>query len=104
VIALFVFTFSAFGLAYVLGHSMITKAVREYLFDLAESYFPPAKWLVLLVECPACLGFWIGFVSGLLGPTGYAEPLATVPPLALGCYVAGTNFVLGRATGLMPQQ
>lgn len=94
------YTLSTFGLAYILGHSVITKNTREALFALGST-FPPLRWFVLLLECPACLGFWIGLVAGLL--ISEAEGVRyLLAAFAFACYTAGANFVLGKLTGLMP--
>lgn len=92
---------TVFGLAYVIGHSVITKRPRELLFEFG-SVFPPAVWLVLLLECPACLGFWTGLIIGLVWPASYIVILAPWPAVTLAFFTAGSNFLLGRATGLMP--
>ena len=84
---LIVWTVSALGVAYIAGHSYITKKFRETMFD-----FIPI--VVMLLECPACLGFWLGFFFGLvLG--GFANAIT------LACYTAGSNFILAKFTGLM---
>jgi hypothetical protein len=53
-------------------------------------------WIVTLIECPACLGFWIGLVAGAF--YGRSVLLA----VAGAFYTAGSNFWIARATGLMP--
>jgi hypothetical protein len=61
----------------------------------------PLGWFLSLIECPACLGFWLGLAAGLawpsldLGPGSYHAP-------AVALYTCGANFLLGRATGLIP--
>ncbi len=94
------YTLAAFGLAYVIGHSIATKAIREGLFTLGAP-LPPLRWLVWLVECPACFGFWIGWFTGLW--FAWESPLGRqlLAAFAIACYTAGTNFVLGKLTGLM---
>jgi len=102
---------AAFGLAYIVGHSKISLSFRLLLggrpADDPTQYSPPARpeilplipvagpWLVDLLECPACFGFWEGFIgSFVLGQAFEAAVLA-------GCAVAGSNFILGRATRLI---
>lgn len=52
-------------------------------------------WLVTLIECPACLGFWFGLAAGLIHtPSAFGA-------IAGALYTSGANFLLGRATGIM---
>ena len=103
--ALLFYTVAAFGLAYILGHAQISLGIRTRLFDLCW----PTKWLVELVECPACFGTHLGFWFGVLAPAAWTIAIIPVPlPLNwltagvwLGLYTAGAGFLLGRATGLI---
>lgn len=101
--ALLVFyTFAAFGFAYVLGHAVISRPFRDALYSLGQT-FPPLRWLVLLLECPACFGFWTGLGVGLWAfdlDGGYRILAAAI----LACYTAGVNFALGKLLGLMPPE
>jgi hypothetical protein len=94
---LLVFTVAAFGLAYIVGHSKISLLPRE---ALAKSTNPIAVVFLLLIECPACLGFWIGGVSAVVWLGGiHGYDLTYVLLMAL--YTSGSNFILGRVTGLI---
>lgn len=96
--AFFIYTIAAFGFVYIVGHSLITKGIREWIYG--DEWSPIARTrrlFVSLLECPACLGFWIGLVAG------YAAPLASLPPLTLALYTTGANFILAKLTGLMPE-
>lgn len=84
---LFIYTIAALGFVYIVGHSVASKAIREWLYDRVPV-------LVALLECPACLGFWIGLVSGLLG-------IVPLHPLLLALYTSGAMLALGRATRIM---
>jgi hypothetical protein len=67
-------------------------------------YHHPARWLLSLIECPACLGFWVGLGVGYWYP--YIIPVIVPGPsaaLALGLYTCAVGFLLGRATGLIRQ-
>lgn len=99
--ALIVYTVAAFGLAYIAGHSVITRYLRELLWEAGE-VAPITRWLVMLVECPACLGFWLGLLAGALGFT--PEPVSIRTAFAFALYTAGSNFLLGKLTGIMPSQ
>lgn len=100
-----------FGFAYIVGHSTISFPFR--LVVGGDEDVPPlvphlGPLFIKLLECPACLGFWQGFVLGALG--WFGEPpfrLATYPLpgliwcIALGCVVSGSNFIIGRFTRLI---
>lgn len=90
------YTVAAFGFAYVVGHSRISRPVRLALWDVGG---PFVRLFVELLECPACLGFWIGGVTGVVlyvnGPLPL--PFVAIAPF----YTSGANFLLGRATGLI---
>jgi hypothetical protein len=90
----------AFGLAYVLGHSVISLPAREWLADVA-SIAPATRWLLALIECPACCGWWIGLFTGL-GYWGAIDATAVGYAIGLAFVTTGSNFLLGRASGLMP--
>jgi hypothetical protein len=98
VISLVLYSITAFGFAYVVGHSVISRPAREIIAVWSET-------LITLIECPACLGFWTGLVFGLglaFGPSAAIFPgPAWLIPSVLAFYTAGSNFILGRLTGLM---
>jgi len=102
---LLLYTFAAFGFCWGVGGSLLTRPIREALGAFADSFVPEhastrslLQRLVtgglLLIECPACFGFWIGLAVGLLSGFGWYA-------LALAFYTAGTNFLFGRLTGLI---
>jgi hypothetical protein len=82
-----------FGFCYVVGHSAISLPIRERVAAATRA----GEWFVELLECPACLGWWLGFLTGvvMLISTLHAWREA----LALPFFVSGTNYLLGRATG-----
>jgi hypothetical protein len=75
--------FAAYGLAWVLGRSKLTLALREWLAaprdapaDRYHSHmvFPPrpaALWVLALIECPGCVGFHEGWVYGAVTRAGW---------------------------------
>jgi hypothetical protein len=102
ILALFIYTIAAFGCTYVLGHSVASRHVREVLWE-AGAIAPMWRWLVMLIECPACLGFWIGlFVGGACAPLWPGENPLILAAVIGAFYTSGSNFLLGRLTGLMP--
>ena len=98
---LFVWLLAAIGFAYIVGHSVISLPVRLYLAgdDEAPGALPG---LVALLECPACLGTWCGAIAGALAPQWFGASSSWLG-FALGaCATCGSNYLLGRATGLLP--
>jgi ribose/xylose/arabinose/galactoside ABC-type transport system permease subunit len=96
-VSLIVYTVASFGLAYIVGHSRISRPVRLALHD---SGGPALRLLVEILECPACFGFWTGLIAGTVLTITRHEPL--IVSIGVGCYTTGSNFLIGRATGLIP--
>lgn len=104
---LFVYTVVAFGFAYVIGHSIATRGVREWLSsgytgeELAAKY-PNIAWFLALIECPACLGWWCGLAAGAFAPMfGFVSLPIAASAIVFAFYTAGSNYLLARLTGLM---
>jgi len=104
-----IWTVAAFGAAYVLGHSIATQRLREILYgpvdrdgdgEVSEP-IPPRSTLrripVMLLECPACLGFWLGLGAGFF--ICGSNPDAVII-LISAFYTAGSNFILAKLTKL----
>ena len=122
-IFLWFYTFAAFGLCYVVGGSKLSLPLRNAwarwagvvtlvndVTDEAAQVLSASKprWRALLldlVECPACLGVWIGIVTGfVVGHVWFfTTAQAALFALALGCYTGGVNYLLGRLTGLLAE-
>ena len=66
-----------FGLAWVIADSKISYPLREWVG--ARSSF-----LLDLLECPACLSFWLGAASALLSGWGFVRSI-TFGFAATGC-------------------
>ena len=102
--ALVFYTVAAFGLSYIVGHSRISRGFRVWFANYIS------EWLVELVECPACFGFWLGLVLGsaMLGRGGLLPEVASSLPwlvvaIAIGCYTSGAGYLLGRLTGWLKE-
>lgn len=88
--------FAPFGFAWIVGHSTLTRGFREWLWGLQTKGWPRLSPIAVeLLECPGCLGFWVGLIGGAL----YFQSIG----LALLCAFAttGVNAVLGYLTGIM---
>lgn len=116
---LVLYLLGAFGFAYIAGHSAISLPTRTWLGGIPAQYEPVegkaprvvryavpgalgsfGEFLVALVECPACLGFWIGLASGNFLPVpGWLPPWGWV--IWCGLLTSGSNFLLGRLTRLI---
>lgn len=95
------YIFSMFGLAYIVGHSTITKAVREKMYGTHSDIGPirfARETIVELVECPACLGFWCGVAMAIIGSVPFE---VRFNPVAWGLFTAGTNLVLAKLTKII---
>lgn len=89
---------AAFGLAYIVGHAKISLFFRVLIGGTPSGGKPlipvVGPFLVDLVECPACFGFWEGLAYGWI-TTNF------VGGLWFGCLTSGSNFLLGRFTKLI---
>lgn len=92
---------ATFGLSYIVGRSKISLPVREALAALHRG---PVDFLLELVECPACLGFWLGLAAALLGLTPVLTPWPALDVPAWGCVVCGAHYLLATATGWIHEE
>ncbi len=102
---LFIYTLAAFGYAYVLGFAVISLPIRRALdpgnkVETAGAFV--RSFTLTLIECPACLGWWVGAWAGVIWGWGEPGKFATIFMLAF--YTCGTNFILGRLTGLIREE
>lgn len=102
-------TLAHFGLAYVVGHSVITLPFRTSLWapnrEVLTLRDAQRVFLVTLLECPACFGFWAGgvaivFVAPFVGAVRSFPPYVLAPAFALA--TSGSNYLLARLAGLIP--
>lgn len=109
---LFFYTVAAFGLAYIVGHSVISLPLRIAVDPGQELRGPKdalRAWFLMLIECPACFGFWTGLFTGMLYAAADGDLYPREGALAkfmfaagLALYTTGSNFVLARFTNLIP--
>lgn len=115
------YVFASFGVAFVLGYSKITLPLRQALAWASElhlagdkiedadvqGYSKPVRWLagwtLALLECPACLAFWIG-VASIYTPVPdflpFSAPDYALAPI-LGFANLGAVLSLGLITNLI---
>lgn len=85
---------AAFGVAYVLAAAYITLPFREWLAKQGTL----AAWLLLLLECPACTGWHLGWLSIAFGIVEL--PRTLFYGLVLAFATAAVNLILARIAGL----
>lgn len=129
-VALALYFFAAFGLSFIVGHSKISLPFRQLLGGWVEHTAVPSvatgevhghiqhhrpmvpvlgPFFVALVECPGCLGWWVGAFTGLVAPEFVMIQAPGIDALTLsafgcavvlGCATAGVNMVLGHFVGM----
>lgn len=96
-IALFVFSIWVFGIAYCAGHAKISLPFRTWLAKISGPDETTAgNWLLALIECPACLSWWLGLVSWLFRLT----PPHLFSWWASAFYCCATSLLLAKLAGL----
>lgn len=95
---------SAFGLAYIVGHSTISEPVRTWIGGELETPRPYFGRLVMLIECPACFGTWIGMIAGALLPSLFTVDTYWAGAAVGGLSTCAINFLAARWSGLMPDE
>ncbi len=148
-LGLLIYVIAAMGLAYVLGHSVISVRPRTWLAEFVLFKWPgyrcapeavggcggifkiedwarsgenfvcpcgvhqeepekytrdtrPFEFFIDLLECPACLGFHLGWIFGaFVGPLWRPTGNTVVDILFWAFFTSGSNMLLGKATKLM---
>lgn len=119
--SLLLYALAAFGLAYIIGHAKISLPFRLLLEPDEDPGFrggndehtPPYVktafrdslrwWLLLLLECPACLGFWIGLIYGWVAAPDFGFGVVSRAGAAfqLALFTCASNLLLTRAAALV---
>lgn len=95
-IHLLIYLLAAFGVAFVVGYSEVSLPIRERLAARPRA----GIWAAKLMECPACLGFHIGWAYAVgFRPEFLPSGWGAVALLAFA--TAGSNLILGRIVGLI---
>lgn len=99
------------GMSFVYHH--VAEGTGERVFGVestVEASVGPRSVLrdffLELLECPACFGTWTGgvvgfFVPELVGLVVTADIHRVYAALTLAAFTAATNFLIGRASGLV---
>lgn len=91
---LFVWCLVVWGLAFALGQTRVTYWLRAWLAKSAATV-----WVTQMLECPMCVGFWLGLGLSLTGAFSPTADLvfneAKYPPYRLVMSVADGFFALG---------
>lgn len=98
---LLLYFLAAFGFAFIVGHSKISLAFREWLAARGAL----GEWLASLLECPACLGFWIGIAAVFTGVIHVPLDVPFGPKwfaaLLFACATSGSNLLASKWVGLV---
>lgn len=98
---LLLYTVACFGLAFVIGQSKISLPLR-LLLEPQDDRQVFRVWVTLLLECPACLGFWFGLIYGLATGFTFGFPLmGPMGAVGLALYTCGANLLLSALSGLL---
>ena len=102
--AIVIYTVAYVGLAYIVGHSFITKGIRLSIWNLGpynDTNEPKGfwQWAVTMLECPACFGTWFGFLFGLL--MRYDGMSRFDSAVVVSMFTAGVGVIFGCLTGML---
>jgi hypothetical protein len=97
--ALLFYTFSMFGLAYIVGHAVVSKWLREKIAGPSMEHTTLREHFVDFLECPACFGFWAGVTMAMIGAVPFDVHLFNL--VAWGLFTSGTNFTIAKLTKLI---
>ena len=119
----FGYILAAFGFAFIAGYAKISLPLRERLAQESElrqdafgncskvlvRFRIARRMLLELLQCPACLGVWIGFGFALADPLMFGAAAALgvdhLPLMERAFFLSlatcASNFILGALTGLI---
>lgn len=105
-LSLLLFFLASFGLAFVLGHSKITLPFRTWLGGAPDGNPRPAvpglgPWIVMLLECPACLGFHFGWAVVVWGPPLGVPFTFWWAVAVMSCATSAVNLLLAKHVGML---
>jgi hypothetical protein len=88
------YSLASFGFWWIIGRSRISLEPRNYVTRFNV-------WLVELIECPGCYGFWHGSLCGVAFAAwaGYEFLRAASCGIVLGCITTASNLLLFSMIG-----
>ena len=90
-VELLIYSVAAFGLSWVLADSKISLPVRERL----STGGPVALFFLPLLECVACTGFHVGWISQLLGAAPFTHWYLAA------FFTCASNLLLAKYVGML---
>lgn len=117
---LLMFFLASFGFAFVVGHSKISLPFRQWLGGWVEgsavpdvasgevighvvthkAALPGGAFAVALLECPGCLGWWLGAAAALVGLVSL--PFSFWVSVAVCAFAtSAVNLLLAKLVGLV---
>lgn len=85
------FSLASFGLAFVFGYSHITLPLRERLSP---------GWVLTFLECPACVGWHLGWSAWWFGLVAVPWGPSWLAALSCAFIACAVNLLLARLSGL----
>lgn len=102
-IHLFAFTIAVFGITFVVGASKISLPFRTWLGRQSETTAHNdviASWALALLECPACLGFHLGWIAVAVGLAPHVFGDGVLGAVFCAFYCCASSLLLARLAGL----
>lgn len=93
---LILYFLAALGFAFVVGHSDISYGFRRVLNNAGGL----AKWLLKLLECVGCTGFWTGVAWAIVTHSQFFVDSRIADAVLFGLATSGSNLILARIAGL----
>lgn len=95
-VALFLHFTASFGVAFVLGHSVISLPLRNWL----QNRGAVGSFLLALFECPACLGWWLGATSAIFGLMALVVTPTLLGVMSSAFATSAVNLIAARIVGM----
>lgn len=103
-IAILIYCLVTFGANWGAGHAELSYPARLLISgrDRPKSFLRPLRaWLLKLLECPGCLGFWLGVVAVATELAPMEFPHSVGGAVACGLFTSASNLLLAKYVGLL---
>lgn len=94
-VGLLTWTISAFALSWAAADAKISLPFRTFLEAGADAKALGAGVLLMLVECVACSGFWVGLIGQLVGIAPFSNCVSA------GFFTCGSNLLIAKWLGML---